>query len=118
MSFVVTDVKKINKVKTGGDCYEANARFVLDECPDYMLCHGVAILKTDGLPYGHCWVENGDVVIDKGNGVDAELPLDLYYLLGNIPADGYKIYKYTSKEVIEKILEYGHWGPWDYKPPR
>ena len=125
MSGVVNELEKINIdsfFPMEGDCYSSNGGLVVDRghlgLEDVILCHGVAILKTDGLPYGHCWVEKGDMAIDISNGADAELPLDLYYALGNIPADGYKIYKYTSKEVIEKILEYGHWGPWDYEPPR
>jgi len=113
-----TNIKMINKTKTNGDCYATHGNFVMDESSDYTLCHGVARIRTDGTPYGHCWIESGGVAIDKSNGVNVELPIELYYALGNIPVDGYKIYKYKRKEVIEKILEYGHWGPWDYKPPR
>ena len=94
-----------NKIKTIGDCYEANGRFVMDSDKNYMLCHGVAILKTDGLPFGHCWIENGDFVIDKSNGLDIKLPIDYYYSMGNIPVAGYKIYKYSRMEVIKKVID-------------
>ena len=107
-----------NKIKANGDCYEVNGRFVMDSDKNYMLCHGVAILKTDGLPFGHCWIENGDFVIDKSNGLDIKLPIDYYYSMGNIPVAGYKIYKYSRMEVIKKVIDFGHWGAWDYDPPR
>ena len=106
-----------NKIKANGDCYVANGRFIISSSKKYMLCHGVAILKTDGLPFGHCWLECEDYVIDKSNGLDIKLPIDYYYSMGNIPVAGYKIYKYSRMEVIKKVIDFGHWGAWDYDPP-
>ena len=56
-----------------GDCYVANGRVVMNmmSAPDakkWKLCHGVGILRTDGKPFGHAWVEYGNKCIDKSNG--------------------------------------------------
>ncbi len=125
VSFVI-DMIDINKKDVDsffpmeGDCYSANGGFVVDRgylgLDDVALCHGVAILKTDGLPFGHCWVEKGDTVIDISNGNDSELPKELYYALGKI--DELTVLKYSYEDVRKKILFHEHWGPWDYKPPR
>lgn len=116
-------------VKHNGNCYEANAKYLLYEVKPsqahrYKVCHGIAINRDDGKPYGHCWLEwkNGDAndflklrfVIDKSNGLDITMPLELYYALGGIE----KVYEYTVEEVREKLMEFEHWGAWDYDPPR
>ena len=41
-----------------------------------------------------------------------------YYELGGIPVSGYKNYFYTPAEAAKKMVDTGHWGPWDSKPPR
>ena len=109
----------MKKVKHNGNCYEANAKYLLYEVKpskagDYRLCHGIAINQADGDPYGHCWLECDGMVIDKSNGLDVELPMKLYYWYGGID----KVYKYTVEEVREKLMEFEHWGAWDYDPPR
>jgi hypothetical protein len=104
-----------------GDCYQANCNHILytDSNKKYLLCHGVAILQTDGKPFGHCWLEVGDKVEDYSNGNEFSISKDLYYRLGGIPVKGYaKIYKYTKEEARKKIVETGVWGPWESKPPR
>ena len=113
--------KKINipKVKYNGNCYSANAKHLLYEVKpsdaiNYKVCHGVAINRADGKPYGHCWLEYKGMVIDKSNGLDVELPMEMYYDIGNIK----KVYKYTADEVRNKLIEFEHWGAWDYDPPR
>ena len=102
-----------------GDCYMANGRVVMNmmSAPDadkWKLCHGVGILRTDGKPFGHAWVEYGNKCIDKSNGKNVELPKKI----GNIPVKGHKIYKYTPEEAGLKMVRNKHWGPWDSKPPR
>jgi len=42
------------------------------------------------------------------------MPLELYYALGGIE----KVYEYTVEEVRKKLMEFEHWGAWDYDPPR
>lgn len=107
-----------------GDCYDANGRFMLDmkflgRHKNMKLVHGVAILQTDGKPFGHCWLEEGGTVYDFSNGKHLEVPKQLYYALGQIPARGYsKLYKYDQEQVALNILKTSHWGPWDLKPPR
>ena len=101
----------------------ANGRVVMNmmSAPDakkWILCHGVGILRTDGKPFGHAWVEYGNKCIDKSNGKSIELPKKIYYALGNIPVKGHKIYKYSPEETGLKMVRNRHWGPWDSKPPR
>ena len=107
------------KPKLNGDCYKANANYFLYEVKPsqaihWKLCHGLAINRVDGKPYGHCWLEYDGMVIDKSNGLEVELPIEMYYDIGNIE----KVYKYTVKEVREKLIKFEHWGAWDYSPPR
>ena len=53
-----------------GDCYQANGNFIISQMNDkaFKLCHGVAILATDGRPFGHAWIEKGNLVMDFSNG--------------------------------------------------
>ena len=38
-----------------GDCYAANGRWMIGK-KNYQLVHGVAILASDGKPFGHCLI--------------------------------------------------------------
>jgi len=111
------------KTPKKGDCYDANGRYIIDQKiggkpQGLKLVHGVAILQTDGKPFGHCWLEKGNEVWDFSNGKNIRLPKELYYALGRIPVHGYKLYKYTADEVAKFIVKTGHWGPWESKAPR
>jgi len=105
-----------------GDCFEANANALIDMGPSnegWVLCHGVPVNRIDRLPFGHAWLENAETVHDHSNGSHSEIPKDLYYAIGNIPAYGHEtIHKYTSEQVVERLLEHEHWGPWDLDSPR
>ena len=104
-----------------GDCYRANSNFIITKMNDksFKLCHGVAILATDGKPFGHCWVEKSNsLVMDFSNGKKIALSKKKYYELGGIPANGKKIHKYSVEETMINMLKHEHWGPWDYNPPR
>ena len=106
-----------------GDCYEANGRHLLnqgfvDKAGGHVLVHGVAILSTDGKPFGHCWIEKGSTVYDFSNGKNVKINKNVYYQMGGIPVKGHKNYKYKLDDVRKKIVKTGHWGPWDSKPPR
>ena len=100
-----------------GDCYAANGRWMIGK-DGYQLVHGVAILPRDGKPFGHCWIEKGNQVLDFSNGKKVKLPKKLYYELGNIPVKPHKLYKYNWEEMGKLMVKNGHWGPWDSKPPR
>lgn len=99
-----------------GDCYEASAKYVLYEDPEATLVHGIPLLQTDGKPYGHSWVEKGDLCIDVSNGKHNVYPMQLFYGIGKIDPNQCK--KYTAKEVNEWILKTEHWGPWELVTPR
>ena len=106
-----------------GDCYQANGSHILNQSfagkgKGFVLVHGVAILQTDGKPFGHAWLEKGNTVYDFSNGKNLKVSKKVYYTLGHIPVDGYKNYKYTINDVRKKVLQTGHWGPWDSNPPR
>ena len=100
-----------------GDCYAANGRWMIGK-DGYQLVHGVAILPRDGKPFWHCWIEKGNQVLDFSNGKTIKISKKKYYELGGIPVSGYMNYLYTPAEAAKKMVETGHWGPWDSKPPR
>lgn len=104
-----------------GDCYEAAGRFMMDSCNStdgctYLLVHGEVAGQgsLDGLTFGHAWVLDGDMVLDKSNGRDLKIPKVLYYALGGVEHIG-NLHTYTWEEARERILRYKHWGPWDLK---
>ncbi len=110
----------VSQQNTGGDCYQAAGRYMMDEClaadrcDDLILVHGEVAGQgaLEGMTYGHAWVLGNGMVIDKANGRDLEIPQPLYYAIGQINYIGNTI-EYTWEEARKKILEYGHWGPWD-----
>ena len=65
-----------------------------------------------GIPYGHAWVLDGAKVVDKSNGRDIEMPQMIYYAIGQVDNIG-NVIEYSWEEARTKILDYGHWGPWD-----
>jgi len=112
-------VIKISGIR-GGDCYEAAGRYITDNLmfsdkDNLILVHGIVTGQgpLEGVEYGHAWVEDGDRVIDKSNGRDLNIPKDVYYMLGKI--DKNKTYRYNIQETRRKIVDSGHWGPWDLK---
>ena len=68
--------------------------------------------SLEGIKYGHCWVEDGNTVIDKSNGRNLKMPRAFYYALGRI---GDNVHVYKPEEFSKKINQYGHWGPWDLR---
>jgi hypothetical protein len=108
----------VPKKNTGGDCYEAAARYIIDHAlmgkeKGLVLVHGIVTGQGPirGIQYGHAWVENGDEVIDKSRGRDIHLPKAVYYALGNIS----ETIRYTPEETRRKLLDTGNYGPWDLK---
>jgi len=104
----------------GGDCYEAAGRYMMQDCTfgndecGLILVHGEVMGQgaIRGIPYGHAWVLEGTTVIDKSNGRDLHVPQMLYYAIGQIDNIG-NVIEYSWEEARTKILDYGHWGPWD-----
>ena len=101
-----------------GNCYEANAKKILFDAKfeKATLVHGVAMNSQDNKPMGHCWLEIGDTCYDFANEKAWEVEKALYYEVGLVKtylAGGYKIYKYTKKQVQENIVTIGHWGAWE-----
>ena len=59
-----------------------------------------------------------EAILDFSNGKKIATTKKKYYELGGIPVSGYKNHFYTPAEAAKKMVETGHWGPWDSKPPR
>jgi hypothetical protein len=112
----------MNEDIDGGDCYKANADYILNLLMSktdrkilqmYKLCHG--LLRgaegsvIEGEVGGHAWIGvNGDVVMDFSNGKQ---------IVGRIEEVKYRIVKgsvrkYTPAQVRQKLLQYGHYGAW------
>jgi hypothetical protein len=117
-----------------GDCYEAAGKYMMDNCLggcDLILIHGEVTGQGEisGIKYGHAWVEDGNTVIDKSNGRNVTMAKMMYYVLGKIGQPdmsswgnpnaagpvmtGGNVHKYTWEQARAKILDHGHWGPWD-----
>jgi len=93
----------------------------MDKCgfgnPDgcqFILVHGEVMGQgpIEGTPFGHAWVLDGSTVIDKSNGRDVTMPVPIYYMIGQIDRID-NIIEYSWEEARTKILDSGHWGPWD-----
>jgi hypothetical protein len=103
---------------SGGDCYEAAGRYMMDNCMVQPAC-GMKLVHAEvtgqgpikGLKYGHAFVlDDRGTVIDRSNGRNVVMPKEVYYLLGQI---GSNAHEYTWDEARQKMLEFEHWGPWD-----
>ena len=122
---------------TLGDCYEAAGKYMVENCQagdcNLVLVHGEVQGQGPlaGVRYGHAWVEDGNMVIDKSNGRNLKMAKVLYYSIGAIASpdmskwakpdsindlnmfSGGNLHKYTWTSTREKILDSGTWGPWD-----
>jgi hypothetical protein len=102
-------------MKPKGNCYEAAARLQMESKQDCFLVHAEVIGQGQltGLPFGHAWVECGDMVYDYSNGRNLEIPKQLYYLLGKVE----ETRVWTDEGVLDrepKIFRYNlDWGPWE-----
>ena len=64
----------VPQTNTGGDCYQAAGRYMMDHCLagddcDLILVHGEVAGQgpIEGLTFGHAWVLDRGMVIDKAN---------------------------------------------------
>lgn len=99
---------------TGGDCFVANAKHVLDRDRTKTLCHSYVTPVMGPLrnvKHEHAWLEKGDTVYDFSNNRELEVPKDVFYILGQI--DKKKVKRYSYNDVIRNIKEHKHWGPWE-----
>jgi len=98
-----------------GRCYECSADELVDgnlfsdRLKGWSLVHGIPMGQgaIDGLRYGHAWLEKGNQVTDVV--ADVTMDKDAYYAMGHIE----KTVKYTYDEAKKKMVETGHYGPWD-----
>jgi hypothetical protein len=105
------------KELSGGDCYEAAAIYLMDTHQEATLVHGLPTLQRP--PYqkfGHAWIEypgpNGEMLVrEVANGRHLEIPVSLYYALGQI--DPAECKRYTLNDLRRWAVEAGHWGPWE-----
>lgn len=107
-------------VREDGDCYEAAAKEVLFNDKTKILVHADILPRLGGpgigKPYGHAWVEKGNMVWDVSNNHKGEMgemfrngvQKDFYYGI----ADPSNIKTYTAQETAKLINQYKHWGPW------
>lgn len=103
------DIPEENK---HGNCFQTAVNTVMEN-PNYILCHGVVCGQgpISGIEYLHAWAEDGDTVIDNTQKNPKNRVMDkvLYYALGNI----HDVCKYSYREMLENLVEYEHYGPWD-----
>ena len=103
-----------------GDCFESNSNYFINNWkPGWLLCHGVVENSDDHKPMVHCWIEycvavgersSFDMVIDKSNGHDMEVPKAVYYRVGRVS----EVVRYNHCEFMEKVEENDCWaGPWE-----
>jgi len=115
-----------DKTRPVGDCYEAAFNWVYQHClspaADRVGDKNIRLVQGEvmgsegspiaGLKYGHAWVEDGGMVIDRSNGRNLRMPRELYYALGRV---GTNVYRYTPAQVRKKASKHRHYGPWDLK---
>ena len=105
-----------------GNCYESALVWFMEkhlrgQAARYRLVHAEICGQgpLEGVRYGHAWILDveRDVVIDKSNGNDLEWPREKYESAARVSLAGDNKHEYEWKEAREKILEVGHYGPWD-----
>jgi hypothetical protein len=106
----------------GGDCYEAAGKYIMDECVfgtagdgcNLILVHGEVAGQgaLEGVTFGHAWVLDGGIAIDRSNGGNLQLPRAFYYAVGQIDQIG-NTHEYTWEQARKMIVDNEHWGPWD-----
>lgn len=106
-----------------GDCYETAGRIILNMHSlskkldlsnakvVHALVHGQG--ELEGVRFGHGWIELNGTVYDYSNGNDIEFPARAYHAIGHVEKKKGFYAEYDQVEFREKILDSGHWGPWD-----
>lgn len=113
-----------------GHCFENTGRYMLNNPgTDTILVHGTMMGQgpIEGIRFAHSWLErteehevNGqtmqvriaiDMTTDERVDEPLELPADLYENIGQAEVHA----RYTADEVLSKLAEHQHWGPWDFE---
>lgn len=105
-----------------GDCFIVAARLVR-QIDGAQLVHGFVEPPDGSVPrHWHAWVEVEQTfdhpglarpitvrtAIDKSNGHDQELPVELYHKLGQVDVRA----RYSADEALALMHEHDHYGPW------
>jgi predicted ABC-type ATPase len=110
----------------GGDCYQTAGDFVINSRlhknkikfvgePHVVHAQVTGQGAISGLKYGHAWIEDDQLVYDYSNGRELVIPKDFYYAVGKVKKTKPRYFKYTFDEARKKMLDSGHYGPWDLK---
>jgi len=121
---------KCYKMNRGGDCYEAAYRLLTSTefmMRNPMLVHGIVggfEFKGKFVPqHGHAWIEYSEegmmgpntylqtIAVDRSNGNDAQMPVELYYYFGCVRDD--QVRKYSVEDAMKMICREQHYGPWE-----
>lgn len=110
--FCNKDLSGIPEENKHGDCFVVALNTFLKNPRRYRLVHGVVTGQgpLEGVEYCHAWVLDGDTVIDNTLPSNLrKLPMDLYYMIGNIQITR----EYDAEDVRDMLDEYETYGPWD-----
>jgi hypothetical protein len=106
--------KNIPDANKGGDCYEQALHYMQSDL-SATLVHGLVTGQgpLEGIIYNHAWCEKNGKIIDMTlpKAAQKSLPIDFYYSIGHITVT----YKYTYDQMLEKMNEFGTYGPWEKK---
>ena len=107
------DTTNIPEENQHGDCFKVAVETMMKH-QNYTLVHAVVSGQgpLEGVEYTHafCIDEGADVVVDNTQkGSNRRIPTGLYYMLGHIEITK----EYSFKEMLENLVEYETYGPWD-----
>jgi len=95
-----------------GNCYDANGKYFFNHTLDsnFRIAHGTVLGQGSikGIRHGHCWIENGSIVMDFSNGRQIIMHKGQYYKIGKIK----HIKRYNKEQFNKMILKHKNWGPW------
>ena len=120
-----------------GHCFENTGRYMMNHNePDLVLVHGYMMGQgpIEGVRFAHSWLERKnseaiggdlsrlakkdqdilgrtaiDMTTDERVADPVEMPAVLYRSVGQAEVQ----HEYTHEEVLKKMVETGHFGPWD-----
>lgn len=103
--------------KATGNCFEAAAKELLSLSKRgearYRLVHGEIVGQgpIEGIRHSHAWVLDAetDTVIDTSNGRRVEAPRVIYEAIARLQNK----LEYGYREACIRLVESGHYGPWE-----
>lgn len=109
-------------VRAIGNCFEAamlefqRIKMLGGNVDDWRLVHAEVIGQgpIEGIAHAHAFLANvlTEEVVDRSNGRDLRMPYDFYEYLGRLH-ETQNCYVYRYETAVERMLEAGHYGPWD-----